>query len=196
MKNLFIGVLITFSLFLSCCDKDCNVNPDLIVDLLTPTTDIIQGEPVDWDYIVKSIKDNSGECDILSAIASIGSIAIDFFIDENDPSGDILFRNESNIGQLGGGQSQTVSNTVDVFYDEGIYLITTKADDTNVVEERNENNNLDNGEVELKASDDIFHNASEEFKQKLQNASALVVVGKHKGVNITTYKGKPIYYAK
>lgn len=198
-KIYFLGTILLSIVFSPSCD-DCTVQPDLISDLAAPTTDIIVGEPVDWDYVVESVEDNSQDCDILKAIASIGKIVIDFFVDQNDNQGDLVLNNQNNINALNTGQSQTVTNTIDVFNDEGIYMIAVNADDTDVVDERNEGNNSDNAEVDTRSSSqsDLFANASDEFKEKLANTAALVIVGRNfnGGNKIYSYKGKPIYYAE
>jgi len=202
MKNLRIylfGMFLFSTVFFLSCKKDCTVEPDLISDLAAPTTDIITGEPVDWDYVVESVEDNSQDCDILGAIASIGKIVIDYFTDQNDNQGDLVLNNQNDIEPLNAGQSQTVTNTIDVFNEEGIYMIGVNADDTDVVEERNEDNNSDSAEVTKSSTqNDLFKNASDGFKQKLANAAALVVIGQkfNGGHKIHSYKGKPIYYAK
>ena len=137
MKKLLFFLILPF---LSGSCEDCTIDPDLALDLLVPSTAIILNEPVDWDYVVKSVEDNSDDCKILNAIASIGKIVIDYFIDQNDPNGNMVYTNSSNVGELNAGDSQTITNNIDVITDPGIYMIMANADDTNVVDERNENN--------------------------------------------------------
>lgn len=199
-KFLLISVIAIFSICLHSCE-DCDVDPDLIIDLAAPTSDIIKGESVDWDYIVESTKENSKDCNILAAIASIGAIIIDFFVDPNDNSGEQLYNQGYNIGALDAGEFQKVTNQIDVFNNNGIYLLEAKADTSDVVTEREENNNTDDAMVDVRSSsisDDIFHNASPEFKEKLEKSSAIIIVGQvlvgH--AKPDSYKGKPIYYAK
>lgn len=176
----------------------CKVDPDLITDLLAPASTIIQGETVEWDYVIESVEENSQDCDILNAAASISKFVIDYFIDQNDNNGDIVFNQQANISELEAGSLQTINETVDVFNDEGIYLISSTADATNLVKERNENNNIDDGEINIDAStDDIFENASEAFKAKLSKSGAIVIIGRsfNDGIKVHSYNGKPIYYA-
>ena len=200
MKFAFLLFAFVFgSAYLSSC-KDCEIDPDLISDLLAPTTDIIAGEPVDWDYVVESIKDNTQDCEILKTVASFGKFAIDYFVDQNDPEGDLLFDKKSEISPLIAGQKEQETNRVDVFNNEGIYLIAVNADVTDVVKERNEDNNADNLELEQRSlpKKDLFENASPKFREKLANASAIVIVGHNfnNGFKVHSYKGKPIYYAE
>lgn len=193
-----IGLLLSSILLVSSC-RDCKVNPDLVSDLLAPTSNIIEGEPVEWDYVVESVEENSEDCDILSALASIGSTIIDFFTNPDDTEGDEVLNRQANVSELGGGQSRTITNVIDVFNEEGIYFLTVTADDTNVVEERNENNNTDNAEINLRLANPapVFSNASPAFLEKLESASAIIIVGEGftDGI-IDSYKGKPIYYAE
>ena len=200
-KNALFGLLlITIIMFSSC--RDCCIKPDLISDLATPTTDIIRGEPVDWDYVIESVEDNSQECDILKAVASIGKIIVDFFVDEKDEQGAVVFEQQSNVNALMGGQSQNVTSTIDAFSEKGIYLVTVNADDIDDVDEREENNNFSRESEEVggrsAAEIDLFQNASAAFKKKLSTASAIVIVGRKfdEKNKINFYKGKPIYYAK
>lgn len=197
--TILLTTLVYATAFLSSC-KDCEIDPDLISDLLAPTTDIIAGEPVDWDYVVESIKDNTQDCEILNTVASFGKFAIDFFVDKNDPEGDLLFDKENEISPLIAGQKEQKTNRVDVFNNEGIYLIAVNADVTNVVQERNEDNNADNLELEQRSlpRKDLFENASPQFQEKLANAAAIVIVGQNfnNGFKVHSYKGKPIYYAQ
>lgn len=201
MKNYKICVLaMILTTIVSCSRCDCTVDPDLISDLAAPSTDIIVGESVDWDYIVESVEDNSEDCNILKTIASIGKIVIDYFIDENDTSSDLVFDNDNNINGLNSGGSQTVTSSIGIFNEEGIYLVGVTADFTNVIEERNENNNTDNAEVNARPTvqSDLFQNASEEFMEKLAKSSAIVIIkrGLNSDNSINSYQGKPIYYAK
>lgn len=188
-------ILLALALFTS-CDEDCEVNPDLTSDLLAPSSDLIMGEPVDWDYVVTSVRDNSDDCDILDAIASIGEIVIDFFEDEND-TGTQRYQNQNQINGLSAGEYNTATNTIDVFDTEGIYFVAVEADKTNVVEERNEDNNKDNSEVTARTTD-LFSKASQTFIEKLNQSSAIVVIGRelknNKGTLIKSFNGKPIYY--
>jgi len=202
MKNYntcLLGMILISLVSFSSCD-DCTVDPDLISDLAAPSTDIIVGEPVDWDYVIESVEENSEDCNILKTIASIGKIVIDYFTDENDTQGDLVLNSESNINGLSSGESQTIANSIDVFNEEGIYLLGVSADATDVIEERNEDNNTDNAEVNARPSvqSDLFQNASEEFMEKLAKASAIVII--KRGINaensINSYQGKPVYYAK
>ena len=202
MKNYkiwFLGMVLMSIVSCSGCE-DCTVDPDLISDLAAPSTDIIVGEPVDWDYLVESVEENSEDCNILKTIASIGKIVIDYFTDENDTQGDLVLDNDNNINGLSSGQSQTVTSSIDVFSAEGIYLVGVTADFTNVIEERNEDNNTDNAEVNARPTvqSDLFQNASEKFLEKLAKASAIVIIkrGLNSENSITSYQGKPIYYAK
>jgi hypothetical protein len=196
MKKLAFFSLLACLLIAAPSCEDCEVNPDLIADLLSPSADIIQGEPVDWSYVVQSIKDNT-ECDIISAAASIGEILIDFFTDPTDNTSDLVYDKQQNVGSLSGGGEESLMNTINVFDSVGIYMVKTTADVTEVVTERDEGNNSDTGEVELKVGLDLFENASVAFKEKLNEASALVIVGEFtNGQRPTHYKGKPIYYAK
>lgn len=191
-------LLISFLLISSSCE-DCTIDPDLIPDLLAPTSDIIKNEPVDWDYVIESVEDNSQDCDILLTTASIGKILIEFFTDQNDTEGETLASQTNDIGQLNPGEAQTVNNTFSVFNEVGIYMIAVNADDTNVVSERKEDNNTDTGEATVngRLSDDLFRNASPAFKEKLIQAAALVIVGDVlEGNKPQSYQGKPIYYAE
>ena len=85
-----------------------------------------------------------------------------------------------------------------VFDTKGIYMNTLTADITNLVNEREENNNIDIGDVEFRTStNDIFKNASVAFKAKLEKAAAIVIVGDlGYDESINYYKGKKIYYVK
>lgn len=200
-RNYFLGLLLMSVAFLPACKLfNCCIEPDLISELAAPTTNIIKGEPVDWDYVIESVEENSQKCDILKAAASIGKIVVDFFADQNDKQGDTIFSNENNVGALMPGQTQSVTNTIDVFDEKGIYLITVKADETDLVDERREDNNFDTLEAESRALEqvDLFQNASEGFKEKLDKAAAIVIVGRvlNDKDKIHAYKGKPIYYAK
>lgn len=198
MKKLNILLVVVLVLFYSSCTtSECTVDPDLISDLLAPSTDIIKGEPVDWDYVIESVEDNSEDCSVLNAIASISKVVIDFFTDPGDPDSDVVYEQNEQIGELMGGDSRQVSNQIDVFRDTGIYMLAVIADDTNLVKERNEDNNNDIGEVEVRSSDaPFFQNLSPAFERKLEKAAALVFVGdKYKNLNIHSYRGKPIYYS-
>ena len=189
------------SLFVVCCVimlsscKKCKVNPDLISDLLAPSTNIILGEPVDWDYVVRSVRDNSGECKILDAAASVGLILVDYFVNPSDTTSDTITNKTDSIGKLCAGEEETVSSSI-VFNNQGVYLLATTADKNNVVEERNENNNSDNIEEVKGLRPDIFKDPSPAFSSKLEKASAIVLVGsKYKSAaNIKSYNGKPVYY--
>lgn len=202
MTNYKFSLLGLFLLTIVSCSKcdDCTVNPDLISDLAAPSTDIIVGEPVDWDYVVESVEDNSEDCDILKTIASIGNIIIDYFTDENDSQSDMVLNIDNNVNGLSAGEMQTITTAVDVFNNEGIYLLGVTADFTDVIEERNEDNNTDNAEVNARPTvqSDLFQNASEEFMEKLAKASAIIIIkrGLNSENSINSYQGKPIYYAK
>jgi hypothetical protein len=199
MKNTFynpfqLSLLAFFFLFTNChgCE-DCTIEPDLLPFLNAPSTNIIVGEPIAWEYLITST-DNSEGCDILKATASIARILIDLFEDEMDPTGQLTFDNSSNIPSLEAGvsESRIVSPSFD---EEGIYLIELTADATNTVAERDENNNTDSGSVDTRASDNIFLYASPAFTEKLSKTAALVVVGDAIPQSITSYKGIPIYHA-
>jgi hypothetical protein len=203
MKKIIITPFLFIIIFLfgiSSCDwfKNCSVNPDLITELLAPATTIIQGETVEWDYIIESVEENSEDCDILLAVASVSRFAIDYFINQNDNNGQLILNKQANINELEANETQIVSENIDVFNNEGIYLISSTADVTDLVTERDENNNNDEGEFDIEASaDDIFANASENFKEKLSKSGAIVIIGRsfNNGNRIYTYNGKPIYYA-
>lgn len=197
--KMFVLLLLVFCMAsFPACD-DCTIEPDLISDLAAPTTDIIAGEPVDWDYVVESVNDGQ-DCDILEALASVSKIVIDFFTTPEDTEGDAVFNEQDNISALRSGQSQTVPKLINVFNQEGLYLLTVNADETDVVAERNEDNNFDDAGVDTRFSvpSDLFADAAPEFKAKLSKAAAIVVVGRHfnGGLKVDSYKGKPIYYAK
>jgi hypothetical protein len=200
MRNLITGLtailFISFTVFsLSSCE-DCEVKPDLISDLLVPSTDIIYNEPTDWDYVVASVQANSEDCDILNAVASIASIAIDFFTTPDDNDAEEFYNQEQPINPLQGGESSTQTNSL-VFDQMGIFMLQTCSDVYNDVDERNENNNSDNVDLDFRSSDDIFQGASQAFREKLSKTAAIVVVGE--GLvdeSITLYNGIPIYHVK
>lgn len=203
IKTLLLGVtLLSIMQFQSCFlfKEDCSINPDLISDLLAPSTDIIAGEPVDWDYVIKSIEDNSQDCNILKAGASIGKITIKYFVDQIDIQGDEVYNIDSNINELSAGKMQTVSNEIDVFNQDGIFLISTNADNTQVVAETNEFNNNDSSTIDTRISSqiDIFSNASIDFLTELEKSAAIVIVGTRleNYMEMDSYKNKAIYYAK
>jgi hypothetical protein len=187
--------LIAPVLLLYSCEK-CTIDPDLIPDLLAPGTNIILGEPVDWKYVIKSVKDNS-DCKIIDAVASAGSIVVDYFVDQTATNSDTILNEIDQIGKLCAGKEETVTNTVS-FDSSGVYLIYANADVQNNVTERNESNNLDNQEEIKTASAPLFKNASIEFQTKLEKCSALVIVGQKSGFpsQVKSYNGKPVYYAK
>ena len=191
----FLILLISLVTFSPSC-KDCNIDPDLTVDLLVPAADIILGEPVDWEYIIESTEANSEGCDILIAAASVGKIVIDLFSSKNDEKGDIVYSKETEIRELKGGEEQSVTNTINVFNEVGIYTIGVTADETNTVAERDEENNTDslNAETTSKGSG-IFKDASEALLEKLNKAAAVVIVGSNYDKTTQTFfKGTPIYY--
>lgn len=207
MKKVIVLLVISISLS-SCCwlfnDCDCEVEnkPDLISNLTVPTLDIILGETVDWEYVIESIEDNVKQCETVQAGASIARILIDYFSDQSDNDGEIVLNEESPVSPLNEGQSKSINTSISVFEQEGIYMIGTKADITDVVEERNEQNNEDIGSVEAKVLTnpnlDPFIAASNEFKERLSSSAAIVIVGSSNYLNpkISEYKGKRIYYVK
>jgi len=196
MKKLaFASFLACLSMFLPSCEN-CKIQPDLIADLLAPFTDIIQGEIVDWPFIVKSIQMNQ-ECESLLSPVSLAEIQISYFSNTADTTGALVFYELMRVGSLGEGDEQYLTSTIGIFDTVGIYMVKTTADITNVVTESNENNNTDIGEAELKIGLDLFENASAVFKKKLNEASALVIIGDFTNEQQPThYKGKPIYYSK
>lgn len=194
---LFLTLIITLPN--SCClFRDCEVNPDLTSKLLAPSSDIILGEPVDWDYTVSSVRDGAKDCNILQAAATVGEIVIDFFQHNARGQGVKVFERQNNIKPLNAGESDRATNRIDIFKNEGVYLISVEADKTNLVEERNENNNKDTSQV-ITNQTNMFIGASKEFNDKLSQSSAIVVIGKEiknsKGKLVKSYNGKPIYYA-
>lgn len=194
MKKIILTISLCSALFyFNACD-DCEVNPDLISDLLVPSADLIQGEPIDWDYIIQSIDDNI-DCDIIDALASIGQIVVDYFENANDNTPEEILNIQNNIGNLGSGEQQVITNTF-TFDSMGIYMVNVSADVTDVVAERDEDNNNDTGEKELRMGLDLFKNASPNFKDKLNKSAAIVIVGEFTdGLRPTHYRGKPIYYS-
>ncbi|MEM1123966.1 MAG: hypothetical protein AAGJ18_26245 [Bacteroidota bacterium] len=194
---LFALTLVSIISFSAC---NCDVKPDLVSELVAPTTDLIVGEPVDWDYVVTSVEEYSGDCKILKAAASIGRIVIDFFKNPEENNGEIIFEKEDEVGELMVGESERVSNTINGFEKEGIYLISTEADFYGDVCGRNEDNNLDNASAKSRSvsQSDFFGKESFMFRQKLEKAAAIVVVGQlTKGRNkINIYQGKPVYYVQ
>ena len=194
--SVLIAVMIGIS-FSSC--NNCKLDPDLIVDLSGPTADIIAGETVDWEYVIESTKEGAENCKILDATASIADIIIDFFVDETDPQSDILLNLKNAIDKLCPGDDQTVVNPINVFNQEGIYLVSNHADIENTVTERDESNNERSLEEDLKSleEDEFLKNASSSFRKKLCSSAAIVVVGKHKSLGtLNSYRGVPVYHAK
>lgn len=194
-----MSAFFVLSLFQCGIFENCIVDPDLVSDLLAPSADIIQGEPVDWDYTIESVENRSDDCQIVEALASIAAIVIDLFEKPSDTSSDEVFNEISNINGLSGGQSQIVSNRINVFNQEGVYMVMTEADITNTVDERNETNNTDSGEAELrgKISSDYFGKTSLAFQKKLSTTSAIVIVSENANTRkIKTYKGIPVYYSR
>ncbi len=197
-KNQFLLVFLTL-LVIGCfdnCEGDCTVDPDLTIDLLVPAADVIRGEPADWEYVVESVKENSENCEVLAAGASIAQILIDLFSDPTDEEGEEFYKNNSDIAALKAGATAKVTSAI-AFNSVGVHLISTVADLNDDVEERNEDNNADIAQIEIKASDDIFSKTSFEFKEKLRTTVAIVVVGDSIiGGRPTSYQGIPIYYAQ
>jgi hypothetical protein len=172
MKSRFI-FLLTPVLFLYSCKK-CTIDPDLITDLLAPTTNIFLGESVDWTLVIKSEKDIS-DCKILDAAPSVSSIVVEYFKNQNDSISDTILIKNLQIGKLCVGEE--LQTDVNITFDSsGIYLISAVADIYNSVVERNEINNKKNLEMTKTTAVPLLKNTSVEFLNKLENCSAIVIV--------------------
>ncbi|MEM7104957.1 MAG: CARDB domain-containing protein [Bacteroidota bacterium] len=194
MKKVFLLLIFVNILWLQSCE-DCQVNPDLISQLAAQTVQPIVGEPIDWEYVIESVDNNTQDCKVGNALASIGGIIFDFFTDESDGTGNITYSAMDNIPELGSGDSERSFHNV-VLDSMGIYMIGVSADITNVVEERNESNNDDIGTEDTRAVYDLFPNASLEFEEKFKKASAIIIAKRDNNLtHISSYKGKPIYHA-
>ena len=172
--------------------------PDLIPELLDVAGGVIKDSvETDWSYIIESVENKAEKCDALEAAASIAGIVVDYFENESSTNGKVILNENQEIGKLEEGQESEKKVKV-VFDTKGIYMNTLTADITNLVNEREENNNIDIGDVEFRTStNDIFKNASVAFKAKLEKAAAIVIVGDlGYDESINYYKGKKIYYVK
>jgi len=196
MRHYHFMLIVAACLLSSGCE-DCTVDPDLIPDLATLSPEVIRGEPVDLDYIIASVQDNSEDCEVLGTAASLSQILITFFEDEQDQTPDPFLENQSNTPPLAGGQTHEESVSA-VFSNNGIYPVEVEADINNDVAEREEGNNLDNGSVTLRAGDEqLTDRLSPELLGSISRASLIVVVGEDNALaNVSSVAGVTVHHIR
>ncbi|MCC6448846.1 MAG: hypothetical protein IT215_09215 [Chitinophagaceae bacterium] len=194
---LFPVLLISYCCnFLSC--DECELDPDLVPNIITDIgATIAVKEEFEWDYAIESVKDNTAGCKTISAAASIAGIIIDYFKNQNDDESDEVFNKEQTIGLLEAGKKEE-HNFHYTYINDGFYPMKITANKTGAVTERNVDNNSTSINLEIRKShEDIFINASQALKEKIEEATVIVIVG-DMGIDksVTNYKGKPIYHVK
>lgn len=195
IRKLFIPiiVLITVVFQASSCGN-CKDLPDLYPTFIIPDGDILLGVATEIAYLISAVHDSEAEkCEVMYADASVSSISVEYFENDNDLQGDKYYQAIDSIEVLEPSGSSLRKKML-IFEKVGIYLVECSADIYNTVPERNEDNNTDTGKVNLRTAqpeEDIFKNASPAFRERLGRTSAIIVAG-----GLLDDVGKPAVYQK
>lgn len=144
-NTTFVLLLLMFSLFLnlSCTlTKECK---DALADLTTDVaiagaTTILTGIPFNVPNVIKNIIDVTKECLTLAAGESESRLKIDYDLNSNSSYSENKLNNNFAVPSINAGE-QANENYTFSFNTPGQYRLITFADDTEVVTERDENNN-------------------------------------------------------
>lgn len=197
IRKLFIPVIVFITVVFqasSCRKSDCKVLPDLYAELLILNMDITLGVATEINYRILNGYESVPEvCEVMYADASVSSISVEYFENDNDLQGDKYYQAIDSIEVLETSEPSFRKKML-IFEKVGIYLVECSADIYNTVPERNEDNNTDTGKVNLRTAqpeEDIFKNASPAFRERLGRTSAIIVAG-----GLLDDVGKPAVYQK
>ena len=195
IRKLFIPVIILITVvFQASSCGNCKDLPDLYPTFIIPDGDILLGVATEIAYLISAVHDSETEkCEVMYADASVSSISVEYFENDNDLQGDKYYQAIDSIEVLEPSGSSLRKKML-IFEKVGIYLVECRADIYNTVPERNEDNNTDTGKVNLRTAqpeEDIFENASPAFREKLGRTSAIIVAG-----GLLDDVGKPAVYQK
>ncbi|MEM7163751.1 MAG: CARDB domain-containing protein [Bacteroidota bacterium] len=144
-----------------CCEECRAAFADLFGSIFVETNEVNHGNPFTFKHLITNLKSTSAACECdnqktMTAGASVSSLLVDYSPNVNNPVWepvDLSGNDQYEIPQIPADATEEDIYNV-LFDDPGIYRITALADGTNLVPERNENNN----KAEINGSAKVYPN--------------------------------------